>query len=137
MHFPKIVFLDGYTVNPGDLGWKKIEALGTLTVYDRTAPEDVLARAAEAEIIIVNKTRLTAETINALPALRLICVAATGFDVVDIKAARSRNIPVCNCAGYSTRAVAQMLIAHRLEVTNSGGRYWPRCYEGGWGGSAD
>ena len=91
MHFPKIVFLDGYTVNPGDLGWKKIEALGTLTVYDRTAPEDVLTRAADAEIIIVNKTRLTAETINALPALRLICVAATGFDVVDIKAARSRN----------------------------------------------
>ena len=123
MHFPKIVFLDGYTVNPGDLGWKKIEALGTLTVYDRTAPEDVLTRAAEAEIIIVNKTRLTAETINALPALRLICVAATGFDVVDIKAARSRNIPVCNCAGYSTRAVAHMVMAHILEVTNSVGSY--------------
>lgn len=137
MHFPKIVFLDGYTVNPGDLGWKKIEALGTLMVYDRTAPEDVLTRAAEAEIIIVNKTRLTAETINALPALRLICVAATGFDVVDIKAARSRNIPVCNCAGYSTRAVAQMVMAHILEVTNSVGSYSQRCHEGGWSRSAD
>ena len=87
-----IVFLDGYTINPGDLTWQTLEALGHFTVYDRTAPEEVLQRASEAEILIVNKTRLQRQHFEALPALRLVCVAATGYDGVDVQAAADHGV---------------------------------------------
>ena len=95
----KIVFLDGYTINPGDLTWETLEALGELVVYDRTEPADIVSRAAGAEVVIVNKTTLGAAHFDALPQLRLVCVAATGFDRIDTAAARERNITVCNCEG--------------------------------------
>ena len=128
----KIVFLDGYTINPGDLTWEPLEALGELTVYDRTEPAEVVERAAEAEVLIVNKTCLTAEHFAVLPRLKLICVAATGFDRVDGAAARQRGITVCNCAGYSTCAVAQMAISLLLEAADSVGHYTHQNQQGEW-----
>lgn len=96
----KIVVLDGYTLNPGDNPWDPLAALGDLTVYDRTNPEDVLERSRGAEILITNKTRLNADTLAALPDLRCIGVIATGYDVVDIAAAGKRGIPVMNVVNY-------------------------------------
>ena len=107
----KIVVLDGYTLNPGDNPWDPLAALGDLTVYDRTNPEDVLERSRGAEILITNKTRLNADTLAALPDLRCIGVIATGYDVVDIAAAGKRGIPVMNVVNYGTEAVAQHAFA--------------------------
>ena len=90
----QIVVLDGYTLNPGDLSWAALEALGPCTVYDRTPPEETVARAAEAEIVLTNKTVLSREIIERLPRLRYIGVLATGYNIVDVEAARERNIPV-------------------------------------------
>src|SRR5574344_882536 len=114
--FMNIVVLDGHVLNPGDLSWKPLEALGTLTLYDRTAPEDVVARAAAAEVILTNKPRLTAEMLAQLPALRCIGVLATGYDVVDIAAAARRGIPVCNVVAYGVDDVAQHVMALTLEL---------------------
>ncbi len=132
-----IVFLDGATLNPGDLSWKEFQSLGTFTAYDRTAPEDVLSRAADADILIVNKTRLTAEHFSRLPHLKLVCVAATGYDLVDAVAARRHNIPVCNAANYGSRSVAQMAMALLLEATNRVGNYARLNREGFWSNSKD
>lgn len=112
----KIVVLDGYTLNPGDNPWDPLAALGELTVYDRTNPEDVLERSRGAEILITNKTRLNADTLAALPDLRCIGVIATGYDVVDIAAAGKRGIPVMNVVNYGTEAVAQHALALLLEL---------------------
>ena len=112
----KIVVLDGYTLNPGDNPWDPLAALGELTVYDRTNPEDVLERSRGAEILITNKTRLNADTLAALPDLRCIGVIATGYDVVDIAAAGKRGIPVMNVVNYGTEAVAQHAFALLLEL---------------------
>ena len=112
----KIVVLDGYTLNPGDNPWDPLAALGDLTVYDRTNPEDVLERSRGAEILITNKTRLNADTLAALPDLRCIGVIATGYDVVDIAAAGKRGIPVMNVVNYGTEAVAQHAFALLLEL---------------------
>ena len=117
----KIVVLDGYTENPGDLSWAGFEALGSLTVYDRTpfveGNTEILRRARGAEAVIVNKTPLSAETIGALlPELRYIGVLATGFNVVDIAAAKAAGIPVCNIPTYGTTAVAQFAMALLLEL---------------------
>ena len=101
----KIVVLDGYTLNPGDNPWDPLAALGDLTVYDRTNPEDVLERSRGAEILITNKTRLNADTLAALPDLRCIGVIATGYDVVDIAAAGKRGIPVMNVVNYGRTAL--------------------------------
>ena len=114
----KIVYLDCYTVNPGDLDWGELGELGNLVCYERTEAADVVARIGDARIVITNKVRLGEETFAACPQLKLICVAATGYDVVDVKAARSHGITVCNCAGYSTKAVGQTVVAHLLEVCN-------------------
>ena len=116
-----IVVLDGYTENPGDLSWEGLEALGSLTVYDRTpfaqGNDEILRRAKGAEAVIVNKTPLSAETIGALlPELRYIGVLATGFNVVDIAAAKAAGIPVCNIPTYGTTAVAQFAMALLLEL---------------------
>lgn len=132
-----IVVLDGYTLNPGDLSWDGLKALGTCTIHDRTAPADVVARARHAEIVLTNKCPLRAETIAELPALRYIGVTATGFNIVDAAAARARGIPVCNVPDYGTRAVAQHTFALILELTNAAGHHGRTVREGRWGASAD
>ena len=111
-----IVVLDGYTLNPGDLSWKDLKSLGTLTVYDKTAADSIFERAKEAEIVLTNKTVLTREIIETLPKLRYIGVLATGYNTVDIDAARERGIPVCNIPAYSTDSVAQLVFAFILEM---------------------
>lgn len=137
MTLPHIVFLDSHTLNPGDLSWRELEALGRFTEYARTAPEEVVERAEGADILIVNKTRLTESHFAALPRLRLVCVAAAGYDVVDTEAARRRGIPVCNTAGYANRAVAQMAVALLLEATNRVGAYAEANRHGFWSQSPD
>ena len=119
----KIVILDGYTANPGDLSWKELENLGTLTVYDRTCPEETVARAADAEIVLTNKVIINREVIAQLPHLKYIGVLATGYNVVDIEAAQERGIIVTNVPAYSTESVAQMVFAHLLNVTNRTDHY--------------
>ena len=114
----KIVELDGYAANPGVLSWDGLRELGELTVYDRTAPEDVLERAKGAQVILTNKVVITEELMDKLPDLRYIGVLATGYNVVDIPAARKHGIIVTNIPAYSTMSVAQMVIAHLLNITN-------------------
>lgn len=107
----KIVILDGYTTNPGDLSWDFLNEFGTYTVYDRTPKEKIVERAAGCDIIITNKTPIDAETIAALPELKFITLLSTGFNVVDVDFARERGIPVSNVPCYSTSAVAQLVFA--------------------------
>ena len=133
----KMVVLDGYTLNPGDLSWKDLEALGTLTVYDKTAAGSVSGRAKEAEIVLTNKTVLTREIIETLPKLRYIGVLATGFNTVDIEAARERGIPVCNIPAYSTDSVVQMAFAHILNITLRVGHYANEVHNGVWSAQND
>lgn len=128
----KIVVLDGYGLNPGDLSWKELEDLGEVTVYDRTAPDEVLHRAEGAEIILTNKTVLTAGTILSLPHLKYIGVLATGYNVVDTEAAKAQQIIVTNIPAYSTESVAQMVFAHILNITNQVGHYASENRNGKW-----
>ncbi len=133
----KIVVLDGYTLNPGDNPWTAVEALGKLVVYDRTRPEQILERARPANLLLTNKTPLTAETLGQLPNLKLICVLATGFNVVDGQAARSRGIPVCNVPVYGTESVAQFVFALLLELCHHVGLYDASVHKGEWAHQAD
>ena len=112
----KIVILDAYAANPGDLSWDEFAALGDLTVYDRTAQEDAAARIGDAEVVFINKVRLTDEIFAACPNLKLVSILATGYNIVDLAAAKRRGITVCNVPGYSTRAVVQMTFALLLEI---------------------
>ncbi len=128
----KIVVLEGYASNPGDLSWEKFAALGELTVYDRTAPEEILPRIRDAQIVLINKTRLTAELLAQCPHLRMIGVMATGYNVVDIDAAKRLGITVCNVPGYSTMAVAQMTFALLLEMTQQVGLHNSSVHAGRW-----
>lgn len=115
----KIVNLDGVTTNPGDLSWEGIENLGDYTVYDRTAPSEIVERAKGADILIVNKTIITKEILDALaPELKYIGLQSTGYNVVDCAYARSLGITVCNIPAYSTKAVAQLVFAFILQITN-------------------
>lgn len=133
----QIVILDGYTLNPGDLSWELLEKLGTVTVYDRTSPEQVVERAKDAEIVLTNKTKVSAAAIEALPQLKYIGELATGFDNVDIKTAAARNIPVCNVPGYSTHSVAQLTWALILELTYKVQQRSEDVHNGGWTKSED
>ena len=133
----KIVILDGYTANPGDMSWKELEELGTLTVYDRTKPEETVARAADAEIILTNKVIISREVMALLPLLKYIGVLATGYNVVDIEAAHERGIIVTNVPAYSTESVAQMVFAHLLTVTNRTEHYAIRNRQGSWTDNPD
>ena len=128
----RLVILDGYTSNPGDLCWDELAALGELTVYDRTAPEDVAARIGNAEIALTNKVPIRAEVFGACPALRMICVLATGYNIVDTAAARAHGVTVCNIPGYSTGAVAQMTFALLLEITQQVGAHTAAVHAGQW-----
>ena len=112
----KIVVLDGYAANPGDLSWSELEALGDCVVYDRTAPEEVLQRSAGADILLTNKTVIDAGIMEELPDLKYIGVLATGYNVVDVKAAAARGVTVTNIPAYSTSSVAQMVFAHILNI---------------------
>ena len=112
----KIVILDAYAANPGDLSWDEFAALGDLTVYDRTAQEDAAARIGDAEVVFINKVRLTDDIFAACPNLKLVSILATGYNIVDLAAAKRRGITVCNVPGYSTRAVVQMTFALLLEI---------------------
>lgn len=114
----RIVILDGYTANPGDLSWDGLKELGELTVYDRTTPEQLLSRAEGAEVLLTNKVIIDASAMAALPQLRYIGVLATGYNVVDIAEAHRRDIVVTNIPAYSTMSVAQMVMAHLLNITN-------------------
>lgn len=128
----KIVILDGISVNPGDLSWAGFEALGELDYYDRTPPELLAERLDGAEIVLVNKTHLTAEAIAAAKDLKYIGVFATGYNVVDVEAAKERGIPVCNIPTYSTQAVAQFVFALLLEITQRVGAHSEAVHDGEW-----
>ena len=128
----KIVVLDGFTANPGDLSWKGLEELGTVTVYDRTKPEETVARAADTDIVLTNKVIISREIMMQLPQLKYIGVLATGYNVVDIEAAHERGIIVTNVPAYSTESVAQMVFAHLLTVTNRTEHYALQNRQGRW-----
>jgi glycerate dehydrogenase len=112
-----IVVLDGFTLNPGDLTWAGLEALGPTTIHERTPPEQTIARAADREIVLTNKTILSREIIERLPRLRYIGLLSTGFNVVDLDAAGKQNVPVTNVPAYATPSVVQMVFAHLLNLT--------------------
>ncbi len=133
----QIVILDGYTANPGDLSWKPLESLGQLTVYDRTASADIIARSAQADIVITNKTVLTADILRKLPKLKFISLLSTGTNAVDLSAARILEIPVANVPGYSTPSVAQMTFALIQELALGVGLHARDVRQGGWTVSSD
>lgn len=133
----KIVVLDGYTENPGDLSWSGLEALGELTVYDRTPSDEIAARMRDADAVYVNKVPLDRETIFSCPNLKFIGVLATGYNVVDVAAARERGIPVCNIPTYGTAAVGQFAIAMLLEICHHVAHHSEAVHTGRWEQSAD
>lgn len=133
----KIVVLDGYAANPGDLSWDGMKALGECVIYERTAPEEVVERAAGAEVILTNKVVITAEHMAALPDLKYIGVLATGYNIVDVEAARSRGIVVTNIPAYSTASVAQMAFAHILNICLQVQHYTEEVRDGRWTSSPD
>jgi glycerate dehydrogenase len=129
---PRLVVLDAYTFNPGDNPWTEVAALGELSVFERTAPDQIVERARGADVVLTNKTPLGAETLAALPGLRGICVLATGVNVVDLAAASALGVPVCNIPAYSTASTAQHTIALLLELTNHVGKHDRAVHEGAW-----
>lgn len=133
----KIVLLDAHTANPGDLSWQPLEKIGVCEVYDRTPLDETIARCAGAEAVITNKAVLNRKIIEALPELRYIGVAATGYNVVDVQAATERGITVTNVPGYSSSAVAQLVFALLLEMTNQVGHHAQTVREGRWARSPD
>jgi glycerate dehydrogenase len=133
----KIVVLDGYCLNPGDLDWSGLKALGELVVHDRTAPADILARAAGADALLTNKTPLSRETQAKLPSLRYIGVLATGYNIVDLEAATERGIVVTNIPTYGTASVGQHTIALLLAITNRIAEHAAASRHGRWSASPD
>ncbi|MCX5949183.1 MAG: D-2-hydroxyacid dehydrogenase [Cyanobacteria bacterium] len=134
---PRLVLLDGYTSNPGDLDWEPLERLGDLTVYERTAADQVLERIAAADVVLTNKTRLDAASLASASGLRGVVVLATGFDVVDAAAARRLGLPVCNVPEYGTQSVAQAVFALVLELTNHTGSLASSVRQGRWSAGPD
>ncbi|MBE0600653.1 MAG: D-2-hydroxyacid dehydrogenase [Firmicutes bacterium] len=132
-----IVVLDGYTLNPGDLSWEGLENFGELTVYDRTSEDKILERMKDAEVVYTNKTPISKSTIAACPNLKYIGVLATGYNVVDVEAAKERNIPVSNIPVYGTAAVAQMVFALLLEVCHHAAAHSDAVYAGDWTNNQD
>lgn len=128
----KIVILDGYTENPGDLSWEGFERLGALTVYDRTPADKIVERIGDAEIVITNKTPITAQILSACPTIKYIGLLSTGYNVVDIDAARVKGIPVTNIPTYGTAAVGQFAIALLLEICHHIGHHSEAVHAGRW-----
>ena len=133
----KIVILEGHAVNPGDLSWEILDQFGSVTIYDRTAPEDAAARIGDAEIVLINKTPVTAELLDACPSVRLICVLATGYNVVDCDAAKERGVVVCNVPAYGTDSVAQFTFALLLELCHQVGVHSQAVHRGDWSSCPD
>jgi glycerate dehydrogenase len=133
----KIVVLDGYSANPGDLSWEAFKEFGELKVYDRTAPAEVLQRASDADIVLTNKVALDAQTLSELKNLKMIGVLATGFNIIDTEAAKRQGVVVCNIPAYSTDSVAQMVFAHILNITNQVGYYSLQNRQGRWSQNPD
>jgi glycerate dehydrogenase len=133
----KIIILDGYTLNPGDISWADFETLGDFTTYDRTSPDKIVERSENAEIILTNKTIISKETIAKLPKLIYIGVLATGYNIVDIDAAKEKNIIVTNIPSYGTSSVAQMVFALLLELTQNVGHHSNSVKTGDWSRSED
>lgn len=133
----KIVILDGYTANPGDLSWKALEEVGEVTIYERTSPQDVIVRAKDADIVLTNKVCFGKEELAQLPHLKYIGVTGTGYNVIDVNAAHERGIIVTNVPAYSTDSVAQMVFAHLLTVTNRVEHYSIQNRNGKWSNCAD
>lgn len=128
----KIVILEGNAVNPGDLSWDAFQDFGSVTVYPRTNPDEAVARIGDAEIIFINKFPVTAQLLDACPGIRLICVLATGYNVVDCQAAKERGITVCNVPAYGTAAVAQFTISLLLELCHQIGHHNRAVHQGKW-----
>ena len=128
----KIVILDGYTENPGDLSWGALEKMGNLVVYDRTPAEKIVERIGDAQAVYVNKVPITRETIDQCPNLRFIGVLATGYNVIDVKAAKAKGITVCNVPTYGTDAVAQYAMALLLELCHHVGEHSECVKRGEW-----
>ena len=135
----KIVVLDGYAGNPGDLSWDALGKLGELTVYDRTPADTdlVTERIGDAEIVFTNKTPLSRQVLTACPKLKFVGILATGYNIVDVDAAKELGIPVCNVPGYSTDAVAQMTLALLLEICLHVAHHSQQVHAGQWSNSRD
>lgn len=133
----KIVILDGYTENPGDLSWEGFEKLGDLTVYDRTPSDKIVERIGDAEVVYTNKTPITRETLDACPNIKFIGVLATGYNVVDVNVAKEKGIPVSNIPTYGTMAVAQFAIALLLELCHHIGEHSECVKRGDWTNNPD
>ena len=133
----KIVVLDGYAGNPGDLSWEGAEALGECTIYDRTSPTEKLERVKDAEIVLTNKVPFCAEDFEKLPNLKYIGVLATGYNIIDTEAAKAHGVVVTNIPAYSTNSVAQMVFAHLLNITNSVQHYTDEARAGVWSRNPD
>lgn len=133
----KIVILESHAVNPGDLSWDVLHQFGQLTIYDRTEPADAATRIGDAEIVLINKTPVTAELLDACPSVKLICVQATGYNVVDCQAAKERGVLVCNVPNYSTNAVAQFTFSLLLELCNRVGLHDQTVHQGKWSQCTD
>ena len=133
----KIVVLDGYTLNPGDISWEGMEAFGDLTVYDRTKAEDVAERIGDAEVVYTNKTPITKETLDACPNVKFIGVLATGYNIVDTAAAKEKGIPVSNIPTYGTAAVSQFAIGLLLELCHHIGEHSDAVKAGEWTNNPD
>ena len=136
----KIVVLDGYTENPGDLSWAGLEQLGETTVYDRTSLTDeaeAIARIGDAELVYTNKTPITRNVLDACPKIRFLSVLSTGYNVVDCEYAREKGIPVTNVPAYGTAAVGQYAIALLLEICHHIGHHNESVHAGNWEKNAD
>lgn len=133
----KIVVVDGYTLNPGDLSWNMLSALGELMVYDRTPIELIVERCKEATIVLTNKVPFSKETLAALPNLKYISVLATGYNIIDTAAAKEQGVLVSNVPGYGTASVAQHVFSLLLEITNHTGKNARWSAEGNWQDCAD
>lgn len=133
----KIVVLDGFGLNPGDLSWEAMGQLAEMTVYERTSPEELMERAADAEMLLTNKVALKEKEIMALPKLKYIGVLATGYNIIDTECAKKQGIVVTNIPAYSTDSVAQMTFAHILNITNHIDHYADQCRQGRWSRNKD
>jgi glycerate dehydrogenase len=133
----RLTILDAHTANPGDLSWNGLQSLASSTVHERTPVDQIIERARDAELVLTNKTVLSRDTITALPKLRYIGVLATGYNVVDIEAAKERGVVVTNVPGYGTPSVAQAVLALLLELTNHVGHHAQTVREGRWSRCAD
>ena len=133
----RLVILDGYTLNPGDLSWSEIESLADVTYHDRTPREEVAARIGDADAVLTNKVPITAETFAACPKLKYVGVTATGYNIIDVAAAKKAGATITNVPGYSTNSVAQTVFSLLLEITHHTGHHAARVASGGWANCPD